>query len=117
MWECDPKKMFLRNELYDRVWEGCGGLVCEAHIVKYFDKTEDNIVNTFWNQQEYFYDYERWVLTDPGPRPNAPSPKEEIVPVIPEEVEEPICEFMEGQPCCECSVSYTHLTLPTILRV
>ena len=62
MWKCDSEQNFLRNISYDKVWQGCNGLVCEAHVVKYFDKTEENVMNTFWDQKEYFYDYERWKL-------------------------------------------------------
>lgn len=63
MWRCDAQQSYLRNVTYDRVWQGCNALVCEAHVVKYFDKTDENLENTFWDQKEYFYDYERIKLT------------------------------------------------------
>ena len=64
MWKCDGQQSYLRNVTYDRVWQGCNGLVCEAHVVKYFDKTDENLENTFWDQKEYFYDYERCKIGD-----------------------------------------------------
>lgn len=102
MWRCDPKTMFIRNEQYDRVWEGCRGLVCEAHVVKLFDKTDDNIVNTFWNQQEYFYDYERYVLEKAGPkREELDIPKQKIY-TCPNPI---YCCFQYGL-CCSCTRFY-----------
>lgn len=38
LWSCDPENSFLRNVTFDRVWEGCGKMVCEAHVVKMYNE-------------------------------------------------------------------------------